>query len=874
MLRSALSILAFVALATGLAAQAPSNRAALVIGNSAYKSSPLANPVNDATDIAASLKDAGFEVILRTDADLASMEKALADFQTLCKGKDTALFYYAGHGVQVGGENYLIPVKEDIQSESQAKSRGVALGDLMDRVKTSGVKTALVFLDACRDNPFPGSSRSGTRGLAVVAAPPEVETCIAYATQPGNVAQDGSGRNGVFTAAMLKNLGTPGASLSDLMTSVMADVKQSTGGKQQPRVDNGLTKPFYFVDPAVAAARAQAALDKSKSELAGLDSKLADLQKQIAASGDTQAKQKLQVEQQRQQALQQAKALESQNLAAAAAKQQAAADAAAKLAAERATAQAASLKAQSDLSNLAAARRAELDKLATAAASDNPDVLIDTVERLEKVLAEVDGQYAAALASSLAASNSGWDKQLASISGQQPDIIETDAEFALRIAGEKSALEQKRQGELSSTKANIEGQRTSQTASMRKQFNDTLTTLQARVWTVTGSNATLTIGAFDRNARTWPFVVASADPTIPMVPVTVVANLGSAADPRAAIVALDTAVKANALAAEFDWGITRDSANKRYALDIRAVRVRNLTSNEVVAQSNPQARIAYFVTGKRNAPLAAVGTLSVTTSSKDGPGDVYVDGNKLGTTPFTLKMAEGTAKIEVKWGDRYSRDWSGSATLAAGAMTKIAATKSGFKFGETGPAGGIIFYDKGSVSDGWRYLEAAPKDQSTGIQWYNGSNKDVSTSTAIGSGKANTDAIIAAQGSGNYAATLCRNLTIGGFSDWFLPSKDELNLMYTNLKKANLGGFGGSWLWSSSQNVDYNAWGQRFFQWHSGLRRQGQQYFCPCLSGLLTLHPFIHFLGVRGRAPDLSGDRKDEQWPCTMTCPFSRMSIS
>ncbi|MEI6387015.1 MAG: caspase family protein [Spirochaetota bacterium] len=189
------------------------------------------------------------------------MEQSLADFQKLLKGKEAALFYYAGHGVQVGGENFLIPAKEHIRSEVQVKTKAVALGDLMDRVKTSGVRTALVFLDACRDNPFPGSSRSGTRGLAVVAPLAEVETCIASATQPGNTAQDGNGRNGVFTAAMLKNLGTAGASLSGLMTSATADVKLTTTGKQQPRMDSGLSKPFSFVDPAVAAAQAQSALD-------------------------------------------------------------------------------------------------------------------------------------------------------------------------------------------------------------------------------------------------------------------------------------------------------------------------------------------------------------------------------------------------------------------------------------------------------------------------------------------------------------------------------------------------------------------------------------------------------------------------------------
>ena len=146
----------------------------------------------------------------------------------------------------------------------------------------------------------------------------------------------------------------------------------------------------------------------------------------------------------------------------------------------------------------------------------------------------------------------------------------------------------------------------------------------------------------------------------------------------------------------------------------------------------------------------------------------------------------------------------------------MSASQTALKFGDIGPAGGIVFYDKGRVSAGWRYLEAAPADQSSGIQWYNGDYIDIKTGTAVGSGKANTEAIIAAQGNGNYAATLCKNLTLGGFSDWFLPSKDELDLMYKNLKKSNSGGFGEGWLWSSSQH--YNG----DFAWLQGFSDGGQ----------------------------------------------------
>ena len=134
-----------------------------------------------------------------------------------------------------------------------------------------------------------------------------------------------------------------------------------------------------------------------------------------------------------------------------------------------------------------------------------------------------------------------------------------------------------------------------------------------------------------------------------------------------------------------------------------------------------------------------------------------------------------------------------------------------YKIGDRGPASGWVFYDKGTTSDGWRYLEAAPMDQTWffGIPWNNGKYINIRTDTAVGAGKKNTDAIVAAQGSGSYAAKLCQDLVLGGFDDWFLPSADELNLMYENLKKAGLGGFSAIWHWSSSQDNGSNAWMQR-----------------------------------------------------------------
>jgi hypothetical protein len=132
-----------------------------------------------------------------------------------------------------------------------------------------------------------------------------------------------------------------------------------------------------------------------------------------------------------------------------------------------------------------------------------------------------------------------------------------------------------------------------------------------------------------------------------------------------------------------------------------------------------------------------------------------------------------------------------------------------FAVGDTGPAGGIVFYDKGSYSDGWRYLEAATSDLSSGIQWYNGSYVVTgATATGIGAGETNTATVVSVQGSGSYAASLCANLVLGGCDDWFLPSKDELNEMYN--QKGVIGLFASEWYWSSCENGSTYAWEQDF----------------------------------------------------------------
>lgn len=215
----------------GLAAE---SRIALVIGNGSYPNVPLKNPVNDARDLASSLKGLGFEVSLVVDGDMAAMTKAVREFGNAIKRPDAvALFYYSGHGIQYKGANYLIPAKADIQDPDELAFAAVNAEQVYAKMESSGDKTNIIILDACRNNPFPGAERASERGLAIVgSAPPQ--SLIVYATAPGKTAQDGAGRNGAFTSALLKHLAEPGLDVELMIRKVREDVISATGGAQVP----------------------------------------------------------------------------------------------------------------------------------------------------------------------------------------------------------------------------------------------------------------------------------------------------------------------------------------------------------------------------------------------------------------------------------------------------------------------------------------------------------------------------------------------------------------------------------------------------------------------------------------------------------------
>jgi hypothetical protein len=222
-----------------------SKRIALVIGNGAYASAPpLKNPPNDARDMAATLKTLGFDVMSGVNLNQRDMKRLIREFGLKLKNGGSGLFYYAGHGVQSKGRNYLIPVDANIQSEAEVEDSGVDAALVLNFMDDAQNGLNIVILDACRNNPFARSFRSATDGLAQIDAP--TGTLIAYATAPGRVASDGAGQNGLYTSELLKQMQTPGVSITDVFMRVRAEVMKQTGNKQVPWEASSLVGSFYF----------------------------------------------------------------------------------------------------------------------------------------------------------------------------------------------------------------------------------------------------------------------------------------------------------------------------------------------------------------------------------------------------------------------------------------------------------------------------------------------------------------------------------------------------------------------------------------------------------------------------------------------------
>jgi formylglycine-generating enzyme required for sulfatase activity len=219
-------------------------RVALVIGNGAYDTGRLRNPVNDAAAMSAALQGAGFEVTLLKDAGYQDIRRAVFSFGGALKRGGVGLFYYAGHGVQVKGANYLIPTNAQITAAEEVEVEGLNVNNVLARMASAGNRLNIVILDACRNNPYGQSYRGARSGLAQTQAPSG--TYIAYATAPGQVASDGQGANSPFTEALISAMGRAGLKLEDVFKEVRGQVQTASRGDQVPWTSSSITGDFYF----------------------------------------------------------------------------------------------------------------------------------------------------------------------------------------------------------------------------------------------------------------------------------------------------------------------------------------------------------------------------------------------------------------------------------------------------------------------------------------------------------------------------------------------------------------------------------------------------------------------------------------------------
>ncbi|MBV9628899.1 MAG: caspase family protein [Xanthobacteraceae bacterium] len=264
MIRSIVHVAAFAAaLIYSIQTASAENRVALVIGQSAYRSVPaLPNPANDAKMMTDLLTSAGFEVTAVPDASQTEMRRAIAEFidKLNNKGPDTvALLYYAGHGLQVDGENFLLPVDVSVLHETDVPLQGVRLNDLLNSLALIPSKTRIVMLDACRDNPFPELEKSIGHGLALVETKAGAAgSFISFSTSPGAVAEDGAGVDSPYTTALLAAAHQPGLTIEEALKRVRVSVNQATDGRQTPWDSSSLTTDFYFFPGSAGGHAGQA----------------------------------------------------------------------------------------------------------------------------------------------------------------------------------------------------------------------------------------------------------------------------------------------------------------------------------------------------------------------------------------------------------------------------------------------------------------------------------------------------------------------------------------------------------------------------------------------------------------------------------------
>ncbi len=804
------------------------NRYALVYGNSRYTGMPsLANPVNDANDIAGLLEKLGFTVTLVTDASLGTMDSTLRSFAAEIGKKDAAiaLFFYAGHGAQFEGVNYLLPVDADIQQAHELSSKALSMELVASTLERTGSDLNLVILDACRDNPFSSSRGSADRGLSAMVRGGN-ESMVVFATAPGAVAQDGTGRNSPFTTAFKEHLATP-----DL------EIRQLVGGYHEACRDDGVKADtvgehvvhgeFFFLTTEQLLANNRLIAQNIQKELSALEAEISQRQQAIDAETDMVRRQALELEQQRAEALEEAKSLEASRLAEIRKQAELSLSASKDELARKQAMEAGMLEQQGALAKVAEQKRKEIEQLEQQKMGlNNLQSRLELIASMEQAEADIKDQYARTIETLRQELGRAKEANIASYKEINPrDPWESATEFEARLSGYATKLD----SEHATRIRELETERDAKVRSIG---------LEGAKSAIQNDQFVLAAGVgvlgFDSDTKEFEFWVRSKDPFVPLTATMKYQIAGNTREElQTAYTRVDNAQKVNALTAEIEC-MVKEVYPGIWRADTTSVVVKTLlegtsASPGVINKKNRSAAITssyvpYVI--EKGLLTRVFGVLPI--GSVNGVMSVYKDGMLLGyaDATTTVMVVAKTIQESTGTGMRFEivstrMTSTESVEIDAGINDMYIPRNFIYRIGELGPTEGYIFYDKGSYSSGWRYLEAAPVSYEFNYKEWGGFSTSVGTGTIIGTGERNTENIVGKFGNAepygkisNYAAKVCSDLVVTKdgvvYDDWFLPSKDELSLMYTNLHEKGLGGFSGDDYWSSSEDDASYAWGQDF----------------------------------------------------------------
>lgn len=651
-----LLIAATLLVLSGATALADGPRVALIIGNSAYQhTAPLANPINDAQDLARELEQLDFSVTLVTDATNAQMARAVRDFAGDAQRRraETALFFYAGHGVQHEGINFLLPVDADIQDDYELLDAAMSMDRVSAALDTAGTRFNLIVLDACRDNPF-ARTRSASRGLTVMGGAGR-GNMVVFATAPGDVAADGTGRNSPFTAAFLEHLRTPDLEVRQLITEVQRGVQNRTSGRQIPWVNTSFTGEFYFATAEQQLARTRQQEQALQDELAAIEAEIAERAARIEQAASAAERSRLEAEQQRARAEEAARRLEAQQLAeieaqARRALEQRQADEALRAQMEQ------QLSAQRvSLTRQAEERRSQLEQLQRRSTADAS--LFDRLEAIAEVnraINDIQSRFDATITRMEQEVNSLFDTRVATVRENNPrEPWDTAEEYEVIITTLTAELEGERETDLAQRRAGLEASRESELSDLRERLGEYRRAITGQEYTLGAGSTAVEVARFNAEEKRFPIHVRTTDDRHAFaIPVSYAIDSTDRQVLRDEYYRVFSADQSGGLAGEITYTVF-ELERDLWVLQPTRTRVINLLEGDTeLIRFGGGAGQMLVSTASAVEPVAGVIRFE---SEIREPAEVWIDGRRTGTTDLQLLVRTaddlGTRRIEYRWRD-------------------------------------------------------------------------------------------------------------------------------------------------------------------------------------------------------------------------------